>query len=235
MNFPALVVSVFSVLTILAFWLSYRKGAMLLAYKTAAGVFLLSVVTLCMERGFLQIFVLLLVFGFLLIFVGYWTLVNLGSKKPGTIIGIIIAIIVGLPILGFVFEDFLFFRRNARSMLREDGIELKDEFKILGHHITGMNDLYETFELEISVADKQRLIRQLSSSRFFWSGKMPEMYDLQHEMGLGLTRKVCIDYEQNGVIYRETFQRLREGYKPDLDIISVSSKGNTLNFQRINE
>lgn len=97
-----------------------------------------------------------------------------------------------------------------------------------------MRDLYQKFELEISDSDKNRLIKQLRQSQFFKNTIVQE-YDLQNEMDRRLSKRVFKDYEQNDFIRRESYEKLKQGYKPDFDIITISKTNNTLIFERAND
>lgn len=177
---------------------------------------------------------MLLLFAFLIIFVSYWTLINFRFKRAGKIVAIVFSVLALLPFLSLAFEDYFFFKSDARKMLKENQIELKDDFTISSNHITGLNDLYQRFELNISTRDKELIIQQLRHSPYF-KDSIRDDHNLQSEAGFGLTKEIFRDYEKENIVCRETYQKLRSGYKPDYDIISISKTDNTLTFERINE
>ena len=96
-----------------------------------------------------------------------------------------------------------------------------DNFKIKSTHITGLNDLYQKFELQLGSKDKERIIKQLTNSQYF-QDSVEEEYNLQWEIDFGLTKKVYKDYEKKNFVRRETYQKSRKGYKSDHDVITVS-------------
>jgi hypothetical protein len=177
---------------------------------------------------------MIIMFAFLFIFVSYWTLINLHFKKAGKTVAIVFTVLASLPFLSLAFEDYFFFKSDARKILKEDQIELRENFEIKSNQITGLNDLYQKFELQISPIDKERIIQQLRLSPYY-KNSISDEYSLQSEVGFGLTKKIYRDYERRNIVYRETYQKLRTGYKPDYDIISISKTNNTLTFERINE
>jgi hypothetical protein len=97
-----------------------------------------------------------------------------------------------------------------------------------------MNDLYQKFELQISSKDKEKIIQQLRNSNYLMDS-VKEEFNLQWETGSGLTKKIYKDYEKKDFVRRETYQKLKKGYKPDHDIITISKTDNILTFERINE
>lgn len=161
-------------------------------------------------------------------------MINLKFKKAGKIVAIVFTIVALLPFLSLAFEDYFFFQSDAKKMLKENKLELLDNFTIESNKITGMSDLYQIFELQISEKDKERIIRQIRNSPYF-KGSANEDYTLSSEVGSGLTKKIYCDYEKREVICRETYQKLRQGYASDYDIISISKTGNTLSFERMND
>ena len=218
----------------LSFWLPKRQGKKELGFTISIILATTLSLILIPEEGIFFIFLLFPILFFAVIFIAYWILINLGFKKAGRIVAISFSIIALLPILAFVFEDFLFFKSNARTMLKENDIVLIDNFSITSNNISGMRDLYQRFELEISDSDKNRLIKQLRESQFFKDTIVQE-YDLQNEMDRKLSKRVFKDYEQNDFIRRESYEKLKQGYKPDLDIITISKTNNTLIFERAND
>jgi hypothetical protein len=218
----------------LAFWLPVRQGKRQLAFWTAGILTPLVILTLVTELGYLTSFLMMVMFAFLIIFVSYWTLINLHFKKAGKIVAIVFISLALLPFLSLVLEDYFFFKSDARKMLKENQIELKDDFKIKSNQITGLTDLYQKFELQISSRDKQKIFQQLRQSPFF-KDSVENDYSLPSKVGDGLTKKTYLDYESSDFVCRETYQNQRTGYVSDYDIITISKKDNILTFQRINE
>lgn len=106
--------------------------------------------------------------------------------------------------------------------------------KIQSNRITGLNDLYQKFELQISLKDKERIVKQLRNSQYF-QDSVTDDYSLQSEAGYGLVKKIYRDYEKGDFVCRESYQKLRSGYVSDHDVITISKRDNILTFERINE
>ncbi|MGJ1457195.1 hypothetical protein, partial [Sphingobacterium multivorum] len=65
------------------------------------------------------------------------------------------------------------YRHDARKLLSEHHITLKDDFKIISNQSGGLRDYTHQFELSISEKDKQSFIDQRS-----WSDKMDERIEV---------------------------------------------------------
>jgi hypothetical protein len=218
----------------LTFWLPYRQGKKELAFTTSILLaLLLGGILLPPEAGLFYILLVPIVL-FSLIFITYWTLVNLGLRKAGKIVTIAFTTIALLPLLGFAFEDYLFFKSNAKELLKGDDIVLHDSFKIKSNQISGIRDYYQKFELEISPADKNRIIEQFRHSPYFTDTAKQE-YNLQWEMARALSKKVYKDYEEPDYVCRESYEKLKEGYAPNYDVITISKTTDILTFERIND
>lgn len=102
-----------------------------------------------------------------LIFIGLpvgflFLLYFIGKKLESTRTGIILSTSVGLVFLLFFlylrFEDQFFSKSNARDLLAENKIELKEDFEIVNHKTDwGIGDFYQRLELKISNSDRLRL------------------------------------------------------------------------------
>jgi hypothetical protein len=67
-----------------------------------------------------------------------------------------------------VFEDQLFFKRDAEELLIEQNIKLTDNFALLKNEsMSAVGDYYHTFTLQIADRDRQKIIRQITSSPGF--------------------------------------------------------------------
>jgi hypothetical protein len=229
-----IIISSFVILIAFAFWLPFRKGKKRLSVSITLVLSALLILTAATEMGYLTTFLMIIVFAFLIIFVTYWILVNLRFKKAGKIVTIVFSALALLPFLSFALEDYFFFKSDASKFLKEDEITLTDNFKIKSNRITGLSDVYQKFELEISLKDKERITRQLKNSKHFQNIVNGD-YSLLSEAGPGLTNKIYRDYENDEFVRRETYQKLRMGYVSDHDIITIYKTKNTLTFERINE
>ena len=171
---------------------------------------------------------------FLIIFISYFALVNLNFKKAGKIVAIVFSILATLPFLSFALEGYFFFKSDAKKFLSENQITLTDDFKIKSNQITGISDVYQKFELEISLKDKEQIIQQLKGSRYF-QDTVKDNNSLYSIANSGLTNKIYLDFENNEYVCRETYQKLKMGNVSDYDIITISKTNNILTFERINE
>lgn len=229
-----IIISSFIVLIAFAFWLPFRQGKKRLSVAVASILTTLLILATATEMGYLTTFLMIIMFVFLIIFVSYWTLVNLNFKKAGKIVAIVFTVLATLPFLSFALEDYFFFKSDASKFLTENQITLIDNFKIKSNHITGLSDVYQKFELEISLEDKERIIQQLKSSKYF-QDTVNDEHRLPSKSGSGLTNKIYLDYEKNEFVCRETYQKLKMGYVSDYDIIKISKTENILTFERIND
>ena len=68
--------------------------------------------------------------------------------------------IIYIPI-SIIYEDELFFKRDATELVEDLDFKLNDNFEIIENTSNwGIGDYYHTFTLEISAKDKSRLINE---------------------------------------------------------------------------
>ncbi|WP_152270725.1 hypothetical protein [Agriterribacter humi] len=223
------------VIAVLSFWLPYRQGKKQLAFTV--GILLTTFMSLIFIpiEGIFFLFLGFPILFFAVIFISYWTLINLGFKKAGKVIAVTLTILASIPILAFVLEDYLFFKSDAKSLLKDNEIVLVDKFSIKANEVSGMRDMYHKFELQITENDKNRLVNQLRQSGYFTTDTTIQEYNLQNELERGLSKRVFKDYERIDFIRRESYEKLKQGYKPDFDIITISKNDNKLTFERVND
>jgi len=77
-----------------------------------------------------------------LIYLGYWIPKRFGKRKLGKWIAGILSITVLVFILSIVFEDELFFKSDAKKLISEHKIELKDNFELNTNEFIGIKDFY---------------------------------------------------------------------------------------------
>ena len=93
-------------------------------------------------------------FLFLLYFMGK----KLESKRTGIILSTSVGLVFLLCFLYLRFEDELFSKSNARDLLAENKVELKDDFEIAEYQTeVAIGDFYQRLELKISNSDRLRL------------------------------------------------------------------------------
>lgn len=223
------------ILTGLSFWLPYKQGKKQLGFTVSILLATFLSLILIPTEGIFFIFLIFPLVFFAIIFIAYWTMINLGFKKAGKIVTIVFSILASIPILAFVLEDYLFFKSDAKLLLKDNDIVLIDKFSIKSNKVTGMRDLYQKFELQISENDKTRIINQLRQSKYYTTDTTNQEYNLQNGLERGLTKRVFKDYEGKNYIRRESYEKLKQGYKPDFDIITISKTENRLTFERVND
>lgn len=223
------------IISALSFWLPFRQGKKQLAFTVSILFATFLSLILIPASGIFFIFLVFPILSFAIIFIAYWALINMGFKKTGKIVAISFTILASIPMLAFALEDYLFFKSDAESLLKANEIVLVDNFSIKSNKISGMLDLYQIFELQISENDKSRLVNQLQQSKYFTTDSTDEQYDLQNSLERKLTKRFFKDYERSNYIRRESYEKLKEGYKPDYDIITIFKNENKLKFERVND
>jgi type III secretory pathway component EscU len=193
-----------TLLILLASWLTYRQGKLGLAFSIAGiSVALLGIIVWAQFAAPAAMLLVLMV-AILITLISYWGLINVGYRKAGKVVAIVLAIAVAVPFLSFAFEDYLFSKEDVRQMLREDRIELKDDFRIRSNSISGISDTYQKFELEISSRDRDQLIHQLRRSPYYRTG-IKQSHSLIDQLDPNkIQKKICVDYEIGDNLYRET-------------------------------
>lgn len=184
------------------------------------------------------ILLLLFFLGFIVIPLGitfllYWIPKRLGYPKLGKILaGTLIGLLL-LYVLYFAFEDYLFFKSDARKSLSEHGIVLLDDFKILrNENMTAIGDYYHVFTLKISANDKKRLIDQFKHAPGY-KGFVAEDYHRLYTLDKYEGNEV-IEYSEDEYGYkRESCKPMGKDYAPLLIIITIDKKDNTLTFEDI--
>ncbi len=221
------------VLILFSFWLPYRMKEKNLAIIASGILAMLLLVSIAFSEQLFSLFILVLLLLFCPLFIAYWALKNLGVRNSGRILAWIIGIISAFILLPFALEDYWFFKSDAKRFLKEDGVILNDEFTIKSNHITGMKDMYQRFEMEISTSDRNRLINKFQQSSAF-IGLQKKMRNLQYDMDRKESKKIYRDYCFLDYVIRETYEKPNVGYKPNEDIITISKTNNVLVFERVN-
>ncbi|MCD0489783.1 hypothetical protein LPB86_16185 [Pedobacter sp. MC2016-14] len=132
-----------------------------------------------------------------------------------------------------IFEDDLFSKNDARELLSKQGMVLNDEFDLLNNKsMIAPGDYYHTFTLKISLEDKQRLIKKITSSNNFKNiGEHPEdiMAKTDHYTGVKLTQ----NYETESQFISEFFEPRGKGFSPIYRKIEIGKKEGLLIFEDI--
>jgi hypothetical protein len=216
----------------LTFWLPYRRGKRALAFIVPILLTILFGAILIPTEGIFFEILLIPIGLFTLIFIVYWGLANSGfGKKAARIAAIIFSVIAILVLLSIVFEDSLFFKSNAKALLKENNISIHDDFKIISNNTSGMRDFYQKFELQISDNDKIRIIEQIRRAGYSNDTTIQE-HSLLSESDDKLTKRIFKDSEEPDFVRLESYEERQSGYIPGKDVITVSKTTNTLTFER---
>ncbi|MEG0187899.1 hypothetical protein [Algoriella sp.] len=142
--------------------------------------------------------------------------------------------IIYIPI-SVIYEDELFFKRDATELVEDLDFKLNDDFEIIKNTSNwGIEESYHTFILEISNNDRNRLINEIKTSKnympdsIFSTDKIvyPDRYK---------GKKIVWNYEDESWYIRHYYQPNGEGYAPTDRSISISKTSNELRFEDVNE
>ncbi|CAH0229176.1 hypothetical protein SRABI27_02429 [Pedobacter sp. Bi27] len=170
-----------------------------------------------------------------LIYLTYWLPKKLGYPKVGKYTSIILTLLILIKTALYVFEDELFSKTDAEKLLMEQGIQLKDNYKIEENKSDwGVGDYYHTFTLIITPHDKQRIINQIkNASNFSKEEEVITRFDNQERDYNGPKR--FTNYETEEQYVRELFEPHGSGYAPTWRKIEIEKKNNKLTFEDIDE
>lgn len=168
-----------------------------------------------------------------IIYFSYWLLKILGYPKIGKYIAIFFTLsITVFTIYGF-FEDDFFSKSDAHKLLREQGIQLKDNFDLEKNESTfSPGDYYHTFTLTISQKDKERIIDEIKKSSNFLKGDQSDSYVNDDENYYNGPKRIK-NYETEDQFIRELFEPKGKGYAPIWRKIEINKKTNELIFEDI--
>lgn len=137
-----------------------------------------------------------------------------------------------------IFEDQLFTANDARTLVEEQNIRLRDKYEFLNNSSsTAMGgDYFHTFTLKISENDKNEAIKAIRSSKDFTTDLMSINGTLYLTKDRYLGPTITQNYETENAYVREYFKPSgTEGYAPTFRRISISKSENKLTFEDINE
>ena len=110
---------------------------------------------------------------------------KLESKRTGIILSASVGLVFLLCFLYLRFEDQFFSKSNARDLLAENKIGLKNDFEIIDHKTDwGIGDFHQRLELKISKDDQLRLsknYKERSDSMNTILQKYPNAFREYHE------------------------------------------------------
>jgi hypothetical protein len=168
----------------------------------------------------------------------YFVPKKLGYPKTAKYLTIVYGLFVLTIGLYIAFEDQLFTKHNAKELVEEQDIKLKDDFELLKNEsMSAIGDYYHKFTLKISERDKQNAITKIKSVDNFKTSNssiVTLMHRPQPERYFG--KKVVQNYETENSFVQEYFEPSgREGYAPKFKRISISKSDNELTFEDIDE
>ncbi|PHR72167.1 MAG: hypothetical protein COA67_04990 [Lutibacter sp.] len=182
--------------------------------------------------GILVVFILFMIG---ILFFIYWIPKKLGYPKVGKYLSIILSIFLVLIVLFWVFQDSFFTKDQARSLLAEQDIVLKDDFKILNNNTRlPIADYYHRFRLEISDNDKSKIIEKIKKSDGF-KRIDEEKKDLIPNTSDYNSTKIIQNYEDSEMFVIEHFRPNHEGGASIYKRIELEKSENTLVFIEMQE
>jgi len=187
-----------------------------------------------MDNPMITFITIVIIFSFVggVIFLSYWIPKIWGYKKAGKIIAGVVSVCFLIFFIKVYIDDYLFFKGDALEFLAEQNIDLKDDFEIIEHKQVGTVDYYRRFELLISKPDKQRLIKELTTSVFYQdsiSGYLHLPNTQERYIGDTITVNYQTQYEYKSEFYRPN----GKGYAPTYRIISIPISESKLIFEEI--
>ena len=184
---------------------------------------------------YIMVLLLLLILVISIIYLSYWVPKNFGNKKLGIILSRIL--IIGLIVLALViiFDDYIFFKSDAKEYLAQQHVVLEDNFTIQNNESSGIMDYFHSFKLEISEKDKMRIIAQIKAEDTY----QDTINNRFHLPTLAKNRykgdTLYANYQTEWAYKKALFYANGEGYTPTYRVISVSKEKNELTFEEILE
>lgn len=163
----------------------------------------------------------------------YLILKKLGYPKAGIYISIILTLLIVIITTLIIFEDDLFTKSDARKLLIEQNIQIRNDFDLRENKsMFSPGDYYHTFTLIISPDDKLRIIKEIkSASNFVKTDQSESGLDNQDDYYNGPKR--IKNYETEAYFVRELFEPHGKGYAPTWRKIEIDKKANELIFEDI--
>ena len=170
-----------------------------------------------------------------IVFLVYWIPKILGYPKIGKYSAVIVTLIIIIITCFTIFEDDLFSKNDAQSLLAEQSIQIEDDFSIeKNESMYSPGDYYHTFTLNITSKDRQRIIGEIKSSSNFNKEKVVEYYS-ENRIDYYTESKRIKNYETKDQYIRELFEPRGNGYAPIWRKIRIEKKDNKLIFEDIDE
>ena len=154
-------------LSILCFWLPFRNGNKKTGIVTGTISSLLVAWTILAKLEFLVIFIWPFILAFQIAFLTYWIFRVFKRPKTGKYVTLSLTFGFILLFMSPWISDWTFSKNDARKLLAEHNIELKDDFKILKNESGGFMDYAHTLKIQISESDKIRIAKKIRESKGF--------------------------------------------------------------------
>ncbi|MFT7379844.1 MAG: hypothetical protein ACI8ZQ_001597, partial [Bacteroidia bacterium] len=154
-------------LTVLCFWLPFKEGNKRTGIITGIILCIIIAWTILAELEFLVIFIWPFILVFQIIFLTYWTFRIFKRPKIGKYVSSFLTLGFILLCMSPWISDWTFSKNDARKLLAEHNIELKDDFKILKNESGGFIDYAHTLKIQISDSDKSRIAKEIRESKKF--------------------------------------------------------------------
>ncbi|MCC1485582.1 hypothetical protein [Winogradskyella immobilis] len=154
-------------LSILCFWFPYKNENKKTGIVTGTILSLLIAWTILAELEFLIIFIWSFILTFQIIFLTYWIFRVFKRPKTGKYVSLLLTLGLILLFMSPWISDWTFSKNDARELLSEHNIELKDNFRILKNESGGFMDYAHTLKIQISESDKIRIAKEIRESKGF--------------------------------------------------------------------
>lgn len=196
-------------LTLLCFFIPFKKGQRQIGYLVGGILGVLITLTLIGNLEFLVIFIWPVIVIFQIIFISYWVFRAYNRKKTGQVIAIVLTIAFLLLLMQPWISDWTFNKKDVVKILAFHNLELRDEFKIIENEAGGFRDYYETFTLKLSDNDFNRISQKIKTSKNF-KGLFTDYSNLPTAE---YKTADTIDFETNNYIEREywTITKMENG------------------------
>lgn len=112
-------------------------------------------------------------------------------------------------------------------------LNLKDTFKILENDVSGMPERYQKTKIEISNADKQKLIEEIINSKNYEDLKTEEDIKKNSEKDDRYTSKNILNYKYPDFYSREFYTEINN--IPTRFFLKLDIKSNELEYQKIED
>ena len=154
-------------LSALCYFLPYKSGQKATGLTASLVFGVLITLTFVKNLDFLVIFIWPIVLASQIVFIIYWAFRLSVKKKLATVSALTLSGAFLLIAMQPWISDWTFSKNDARELLLNHGLHLKDDFTILKNESGGFRDFYHSFTLKISDADYDRITKCIKTSKNF--------------------------------------------------------------------